>query len=524
MHKKSILLTLSTLLLLFAITPQVNSQFSLNITVQTDKPSYTQRQLVTVKGNVTFEGELVQDGLVGVQIENPLTTIIMRTLPLSTNSSEQYPIQILSLFPCNDHGKFKPDVERNKYMWCSVTVKNNGITSRQVYLSITILDSARIPLDTDQASFSILPGKTVTFIPRMNVPNWATVGKAFIYASTYSSWPKDGGIPLCPEKTSYFNIIESIYSDDPSGTPSEDQPVQNGTYEIKFRLPPDMIPGTYQISVTAWYKGYAGSSSTSFNGNYIPSPPWPSFVIKPPKAAPNYTITFDASSSSPEGYNDSITGYFWTFGDLTNATGKVVTHSYTNIENYTVTLNVTDSEGFWNITSKIVEINEIHDISLQNIHCPDTVYDTWMVYVTVTMKNKGTVPETFDIRLYSNDSLVDTKQVTVNILEKVNVTLTWNTTGITVLSNYYLKVETDVLPNEINATDNTLNFGPVWTLLLGDVDGNRIIDIFDVTTVAIVYGQVEGETGWYLMADLLRDGIIDIYDVVVASIQYGTEY
>jgi PKD repeat protein len=221
---------------------------------------------------------------------------------------------------------------------------------------------------------------------------------------------------------------------------------------------------------------------------------------------------------------DSITSYSWKFGDGYTATGKRVTHPYTNFGNYTATLNVTDQEGFWNTTSKTVLIAEIHEISMENIQCPSTVYNTWKVYVSVVVNNKGTMPENFNVKLYVNDSLVRTVLVSLDILETQTVTLMWDTTGIQVLSYYNVRVDADILPNELNTTNNSLAFGPIWTLWLGDVDGNRIIDIFDVATVSIVYGKNEGETGWYLLADLVRDGTIDIYDIVVVTAQYDKEY
>jgi PKD repeat protein len=72
----------------------------------------------------------------------------------------------------------------------------------------------------------------------------------------------------------------------------------------------------------------------------------------PPKAdanGPYYSfignpITFDGSSSNDSDGN--ITSYAWIFGDgRTNGTGKIVTHTYDKVGNYTVKLTVTDDDG-----------------------------------------------------------------------------------------------------------------------------------------------------------------------------------
>lgn len=53
--------------------------------------------------------------------------------------------------------------------------------------------------------------------------------------------------------------------------------------------------------------------------------------------------TFDGSNSNdPDGI---ITKFSWSFGDGTTGTGKVITHIYNNVGNYTVTLTVTDNYG-----------------------------------------------------------------------------------------------------------------------------------------------------------------------------------
>jgi len=82
------------------------------------------------------------------------------------------------------------------------------------------------------------------------------------------------------------------------------------------------------------------------NGPYVYSEaenklPIANFSYSPVNPVVNETITFNASPSyDPDGY---ITKYEWDFGDGTNATGKIVTHSYSANGTYEVTLIVTDN-------------------------------------------------------------------------------------------------------------------------------------------------------------------------------------
>jgi len=524
-------LTVLIVLILFAFLvniSQVKSQFSLDVTVHTDKESYIKRELVNVTGNVTYEGELVQNGLIGIQVENPLRTIAMRTLPLNPDQSFPFSIETTSLLPVDDYGNFKPSTERGKYLWFNMTVKNKGLSPQSVRVSITILDSGLIPLDMDTASFTLQPGKAGAFMPRMYIPNWATIGTAYIYANVYDEWPALMGRPLCPEKVSYFSIIESIYYDEPPNATSPSQSTQNGTYQMNFRLPPDMQPGTYKVSASAWSPsagGYTGLSSKGFETNYVPSPPWPSFVIKPPMAGPNYTVTFDGSSSSPEAYNDTITSYFWTFGDGKNKTGKVVTSSYTNVGNYTVTLNVTDLEGFWNTTSRDIAIMLIHDVAIINLECLERIYNDWDVSVLVTIKNEGTYLETFSVELYANSTIIQTKQVNdLGPVETEILTFTWNTTDLTLLANYTLQAIAETLENESDTADNSLDFGPILVTMIGDIMFDRKINLYDAVALLKIYGTKEDDPNWDIMLDLIRDGTINLYDAVMLLTRYGISY
>jgi PKD repeat protein len=69
------------------------------------------------------------------------------------------------------------------------------------------------------------------------------------------------------------------------------------------------------------------------------------------------TVTFDASASTPDG--GTIISYAWNFGDGTPIvveTDPITTHVYAAVGNYTVTLNVTDSEGRWDIETHIITV------------------------------------------------------------------------------------------------------------------------------------------------------------------------
>ena len=92
-----------------------------------------------------------------------------------------------------------------------------------------------------------------------------------------------------------------------------------------------------------------------------------SIVLDPSTAAPNniptasftsqctgLACTFDATASSDS--DGTITGYAWTFGDGSTATGATPSRTYSAAGTYPVTLTVTDDLGATNATSRSVTV------------------------------------------------------------------------------------------------------------------------------------------------------------------------
>ena len=158
-----------------------------------------------------------------------------------------------------------------------------------------------------------------------------------------------------------------------------------------------------------------------FHAPSIPPPQAPvaSFTFKPAIAVVNETVVFNASASyDPDGY---VALYMWNFGDNVkeNATDPVVTHNYTMVGSYNVTLTVLDNDGLL------------------------------------------------------SDSVVKT----INIVKEK---------------------------------------------MLGDLDGDGKINIFDVVLAAQAYKSTPDDPNWNPLADLAPPyGIIDIYDLITIIFNFG---
>jgi len=59
------------------------------------------------------------------------------------------------------------------------------------------------------------------------------------------------------------------------------------------------------------------------------------------------------------------------------------------------------------------------------------------------------------------------------------------------------------------------------THIQGDLNGDGIVDIFDVVTVSVAFGSTPEDSNWNPLADLNNDKAVDIFDVVTVTSNFG---
>ena len=170
-----------------------------------------------------------------------------------------------------------------------------------------------------------------------------------------------------------------------------------------------------------------------------------------------------------------------------------------------------------------------HDVAVISVTSSDTqAYVGEIVNITVVAENQGSFTETFNVTaIYENVTLailgtVGTQEI-INLAPQQNVTLTfsWNTTDMQPCVNYTIKAEASTVPDELQTSDNTFIDGKVKVKMIGDINGDGVIDIVDLNIVGKAYGSFEGDPEYDPEADINNDGHVDMRDVVVIGRNYG---
>ena len=290
--------------------------------------------------------------------------------------------------------------------------------------------------------------------------------------------------------------------------------------------------GTYPVTLTVTDDDGATNSTTALK-TVLNRPPVANFTWEPEVPRVNEVVTFNATASyDPDG---TIVLYTWDFGDLnvTSTTNPVITHIYTMIGEYTVTLTVTDDDEATDSTSAPVTVSG-RDVAALNIVVVYPLgytwaYPGWKINITVTVRNEGPVAETFWVALYYNLTasewnLIGNETVTdLPSLTNKTLTFVWNTTGMPasiVNGNYTIytfNATASTVPYEVDTGDNVLVGGAVWLKLLGDVNGDGEVNILDVKLVSLAYSLIIIEPS----ADLDCNGVVNILDLKLMKLAYA---
>jgi len=239
-------------------------------------------------------------------------------------------------------------VQRNSFAEVTVSVTFSNATGARMHFDAWGKRiSGTTTSDSDVTHNSPSADSTVLFQPGAPQPQPPYAAFSFT-----PSFPEVGEIVTFNASPSYDpdgNIVSYSWNFG-DGTPIvvESDPIATHSYAAL---------GDYEVTLTVTDND--GLTGTAADIVHVCLPPVASFVFSPPDPLEHETVTFDASSSAPDG--GTIISYKWDFGDgtITTVSNPVITHSYAVYGNYTIILNVTDNDGKWDTDSKQITVERL---------------------------------------------------------------------------------------------------------------------------------------------------------------------
>jgi hypothetical protein len=120
---------------------------------------------------------------------------------------------------------------------------------------------------------------------------------------------------------------------------------------------------------------------------------------------------------------------------------------------------------------------------------------------------------------------IGTANALLTVGESCNYTFVWNETDTLNPGNYSITGYANILNAnafDTNPADNQLTNDTVQAEeLIGDLNGDGVVDIFDAIIFSDAFGSKPGDPNWNPYADFNGDGVIDIYDAITFASHFG---
>ena len=168
------------------------------------------------------------------------------------------------------------------------------------------------------------------------------------------------------------------------------------------------------------------------------------------------------------------------------------------------------------------QLNNIHDVGLRNISFASRIVESGdMLNVSVVAVNYGDYSETTTLTLKMNSTVINTVSFALNTGQAQQLQFTWQT----IQPNWGRYTLTATLTpatgeNQINQGDDSIAISWVRVSPPGDVNRDGVVNISDLSIIALAYHSSPGSPNWNPLADVNKDGHIDISDLSICAFWY----
>ncbi|MBS7621666.1 hypothetical protein KEJ32_06110, partial [Candidatus Bathyarchaeota archaeon] len=162
-----------------------------------------------------------------------------------------------------------------------------------------------------------------------------------------------------------------------------------------------------------------------------------------------------------------------------------------------------------------------HDIAVTNVQPLKTVVGQgYTMNINVTVANQGDFTETFDVKIYANETQIATAQCTLTSGTSKTVTIVSNPVNVQ-YGYYIIRAEAGPVTGETDTADNTFVDGRVKVGVPGDANNDRKVDMTDVGIILRAFGTTPASPNWNPNYDINNDNKVDMSDVGIALRNFG---
>jgi parallel beta-helix repeat protein len=167
-----------------------------------------------------------------------------------------------------------------------------------------------------------------------------------------------------------------------------------------------------------------------------------------------------------------------------------------------------------------------HDVGVINVTTSKTlVGQGFSLSINVIVVNYGVTDEAFNVTIYANETMIQTNTFNLTYRNSTIIVATWNTTSFA-KSNYLLRTIVEIVPQEIDLSDNVFTGNLIKITMIGDLTGTNgqpdsKCDLRDIGLVARKFGRQYPEPEYNPNCDIIYDLKIDMRDVSEVAHRFG---
>ncbi|NWG10849.1 hypothetical protein HXY33_03735 [Candidatus Bathyarchaeota archaeon] len=313
-----------------------------------------------------------------------------------------------------------------------ITLRSIAMTVKSITIAIVIQDELNVPVNyTEIHDFQVSPNEKVVIVySKLYLPKWSHIGNATVYVSVLTAPVAEGGVPYCPDIYTWFfiTITGSLK------VSFHDAAVVNCTPSAK-----SVEAGqSFEVSATVQNEG---TEIESFNvGAY-----YDEVLIgtSPLVLAPYSHVTLDFTLNT----------------SLINPGNYTIKAAIPLLNNEADTADNIFVDGIIEIKSETPII--IHDIAISNITISSSnLYVGDLLLINVSIINKGTETEQFNVSAYYNSSIVETVHIeALAPTVQTTISFVWDTSFVD--EGFYQISAIAPLSDDVNISDNICTDGVV---------------------------------------------------------------